>query len=84
MEFWINNLNGLKLNQYGIKMNNKAEEISKNLMCSINYVTADKIAYGNFNLRRQESWDSQIFLQLLVSAWKSFCKMYSVPQRHGF
>lgn len=55
MEFWINNSNGLKLNQYGIKMN-KAVEISKNLMCSINYVTADKIAYGKFNLRRQESW----------------------------
>lgn len=24
-------------------------------MCSINYVTADKIAYGKFNLKRQES-----------------------------
>lgn len=30
--------------------------MSKNLMCSINYASADKIAYGKFNLRRQESW----------------------------
>ena len=36
-------------------MNNKAKGMSKNLMYSINYATAEKTASGKFNLKRQKS-----------------------------